>query len=265
MPDLIIIGGPNGAGKSTLFPAINNVVRIPNSYQPNTIQPDNYVNTDDIAAQFKVNNFEAGKLALSKIDKLLDTNQSLAIESTLACNWPMSVIAKAQSKHYRIYIIFVIIESPELSMARVTQRALLGKHYIPWEDIQRRYGKALYKFNKQYQHVANFWMIIDNSGLKWKELAWGGQAFRYADLWTPNIENYKYLQGLYNRYGIPNDLNTKNVHVNSNPDFMDRLTPEVIQLVQNYLDQELQNRPIGNYVAISENFTVKFTQYKPTL
>jgi predicted ABC-type ATPase len=84
MPDLIIIGGPNGAGKSTLFPAINNVVRIPNSYQPNTIQPDNYVNTDDIAAQFKVNNFEAGKLALSKIDKLLDTNQSLAIESTLA-------------------------------------------------------------------------------------------------------------------------------------------------------------------------------------
>jgi hypothetical protein len=108
-------------------------------------------------------------------------------------------------------------------------------------------------------------MIIDNSGLKWKELAWGGQAFRYADLWTPNIENYKYLQGLYNRYGIPNDLNTKNVHVNSNPDFMDRLTPEVIQLVQNYLDQELQNRPIGNYVAISENFTVKFTQYKPTL
>ena len=89
MPDLIIIGGPNGAGKSTLFPAINNVVRIPNSYQPNTIQPDNNVNTDDIAAQFKVNNFEAGKLALSKIDKLLDTNQSLAIESTLACNWPI--------------------------------------------------------------------------------------------------------------------------------------------------------------------------------
>jgi predicted ABC-type ATPase len=62
-------------------------------------------------------------------------------------------------------------------MTRVTQRALLGKHYIPMETLIQRYAKSLTYFIEKYRPIADFWLMADNSNIKINPISWGGNIY----------------------------------------------------------------------------------------
>jgi len=165
MPDLLLVAGPNGSGKSTIFPAIQKIKRFDWSDEPVKIPTKNFVNPDNIARKGRLSEIAAGKEALRQVQSHIESLNDFAIETTMAGSTYLKYLDLAIGKGYRIYIAFVFLDSAELSMIRVTQRALLGKHYIPLSRILERYQKSLRNFFENYSKRAFFWVAIDNSAL----------------------------------------------------------------------------------------------------
>ena len=256
MPDLVIIGGPNGAGKSTIFPAINLVSRQPGSFEPELIENNNFINADNIAKEYNIDDIAAARKTLKKVDELIQAHKNIAIESTLSGKWLLGAIKKARSENYRIYIFYIIIESPELSMLRVTQRALLGKHYISMNNILKRYNRSLINFFTKYKSQADFWLVSDNSNILTKPLIWGGKVYNNDKIYSSsNSGLLKIKQTL--------EFNNINLKIDESLlDLNDKFTPIVIKNVQNIVEGELANRPRGNYISVSENFKISFVKFQ---
>ena len=79
MPNLYIIAGCNGAGKTTASFTV----------LPEMLDCDEFINADEIARGLSPLNperaaIEAGRLMLTKIDKLISNEKDFAFETTLA-------------------------------------------------------------------------------------------------------------------------------------------------------------------------------------
>lgn len=90
MPNLYIIAGCNGAGKTTASYTI----------LPEILNCKEFVNADNIAAGISPFNpegvaFEAGRIMLSRIQKLLNEGVDFAFETTLATRSYVPLVKKA--------------------------------------------------------------------------------------------------------------------------------------------------------------------------
>jgi predicted ABC-type ATPase len=79
LPNLYIIAGCNGAGKTTASFTV----------LPEMLNCDEFINADEIARGLSPLNpdkaaIEAGRLMLTKIDKLISSNSDFAFETTLS-------------------------------------------------------------------------------------------------------------------------------------------------------------------------------------
>ena len=83
-PQLIIIAGPNGSGKSTIFPAIQNVNKDSFFLAPIKIKDDNFINSDNIATKYSLDDFAAGRKTIKKIKQLIEEGEDIAIETTFS-------------------------------------------------------------------------------------------------------------------------------------------------------------------------------------
>lgn len=236
-PHLIVIAGPNGSGKSTIFPALQNVETDGFPLAPVSIKDENFINPDNIAEQDSLNEFAAGKKTIEKINKLIGAEEDLAIETTLSGKTLAKHFDLAIQKGYRIYIIFLTLRSLELSMNRVTQRALLGKHYISLERIQNRYKKSLNNFFNIYKKYANIWIIVDNSSLNVKPLYWGGKDYGTKEIFCLMKEN-NYI--------------TKFIDLSLLSENDELMISQFYKRVEPLVVKEINNRPKGNYVVIQE-------------
>ena len=91
MPNLYIIAGCNGAGKTTASFTV----------LPEMLDCDEFINADEIArglSPLKPEKaaIEAGRLMLTKIDKLISNKKDFAFETTLATKSYVKTILKAQ-------------------------------------------------------------------------------------------------------------------------------------------------------------------------
>jgi predicted ABC-type ATPase len=91
MLNLYIIAGCNGAGKTTASFTV----------LPEMLNCDEFINADDIARGLSPFNpdkaaIDAGRLMLSKIDKLISNNKDFAFETTLATRSYSNKIQKAK-------------------------------------------------------------------------------------------------------------------------------------------------------------------------
>lgn len=64
---------------------------------------------------------------------------------------------------YRMSLLFVWLNSPELAIERVEARVAAGGHDIPEATIRRRYCSGLRNFFNLYQSLASAWGVYDNS------------------------------------------------------------------------------------------------------
>lgn len=151
-PRLYIIAGCNGAGKTT---ASFNVL-------PSILDCNEFVNADEIAkglSPFDPDSMAipAAKIMLQRIEKLLCSGKTFAIETTLAAKSYRNLVVKAQEKGYLVILLFFWLESQETAQKRVSQRVSEGGHNIPKEVIIRRYYSGLKNLFEIFIPIVNYW------------------------------------------------------------------------------------------------------------
>ena len=158
MPNLYIIAGCNGAGKTTASFTV----------LPEMLDCDEFINADEIARGLSPLSpdkvaIEAGRIMLSRIDKLINNQQDFAFETTLSTKSYKNTIQKARQSGYTITLIFFWLDSTELAIERVRTRVLEGGHDIPKSVIKRRYYSGIINLFNLYMPICDYWMIFNNS------------------------------------------------------------------------------------------------------
>lgn len=154
-PKLYILAGANGSGKSTiskvLLPAEGIVCVNPDEIakELNPVNP--------VAAQI-----QAGKETLKRIKALLGERKSFAIESTLSGLGYLAVLQKAKVFGYETLICYTFVDSPEVCIARIENRVKNGGHFVPPEDVRRRYYRSKRNFLERYSKEVDYWMLCYN-------------------------------------------------------------------------------------------------------
>ena len=158
-PTVYVLAGPNGAGKTTFA----------KSYLPHFAGCREFVNADLIAAGISPFNPEsqslvAGRLMLQRIDDLIESRETFALETTLAgraharrLRWMREEIG------YEIELLYFWLPTADFAVKRVAIRVSQGGHNIPEAVIRRRYNLGISNFAKLYSPLANRWQILDGS------------------------------------------------------------------------------------------------------
>ena len=155
---LYIISGCNGAGKTTASYTV----------LPEILDCREFVNADEIARGLSPFNPEgmaikAGRLMLKRIEELLTKEETFSIETTLATKSYLNLVHRAQSKGYRVNILFFWLRTPELAIQRVAERVQHGGHNIPEDVIRRRYLAGITNLFRLFISEVDYWGIYDNS------------------------------------------------------------------------------------------------------
>ncbi|MCC8038779.1 MAG: zeta toxin family protein [Bacteroidales bacterium] len=157
-PKLYIIAGPNGAGKTTASMTI----------LPELLDCREFVNADEIARGLSPLHpeemaIQAGRLQLQRIEEIIATKATFALETTLATKSYINMVRKAQALGYEVILLFFWLPSVEMAKERVLQRVSEGGHNIPEEVIERRYVAGIRNLFQIFSGAVNEWYIYDNS------------------------------------------------------------------------------------------------------
>jgi len=158
MPNLYIIAGCNGAGKTTASYTV----------LPEMLDCDEFINADEIAKGLSPFNpdkvaIEAGRIMLTKIDKLIKHKHDFAFETTLSTKSYVNKIKEAKENGYEITLVYFWLDTLELAIERVRTRVLEGGHNIAENVIRRRYFSGIKNLFKLFIPICNYWLLIDNS------------------------------------------------------------------------------------------------------
>jgi predicted ABC-type ATPase len=159
MPKCIIIAGPNGVGKTTFA----------HQYLLRDAEVVHFVNVDLIASGIsplkpEIANRTAGRLFLQELDRLASEKRDFAFETTLSGLTYVHRIKSWKAQGYRIEIIYLRVGSARLAVRRIAIRVRQGGHFVPDEDVFRRFDRSWNNFVSIYQPLADYWGVYDNTG-----------------------------------------------------------------------------------------------------
>jgi predicted ABC-type ATPase len=187
-----IIAGCNGAGKTTASFTI----------LPEYLNCVEFVNADEIARGLSPFNpqdvaIDAGRIMLKRIEDLMNSQTSFAVETTLSSKIYKSKIQEAKGKGYKTTLVFFWLNSSELAINRVKTRVAEGGHNIPTGVIERRYQAGIVNLFDIYFNLVNDLFIFDNSngGI---ELVFKKINFTEAEIVNSNI--FSTIKNQYNGY-----------------------------------------------------------------
>lgn len=171
MPRLYILCGCNGAGKTTA------------SYGslPELLDCREFVNSDEFAKSLSpfdpsTASVSASRFMIMRIQYLLDQGADFSIETTLATRTLVSILKDAKERGYKITILYLWVQSPDIAIKRVRDRVEHGGHNIPDDVLRRRYRVGLkYLFNT-YMPLSDRWIIMDNTEARLAMIAEGSSG-----------------------------------------------------------------------------------------
>ena len=156
MPQLWVVAGSNGAGKSTLTRRYL-VGRLP------IVDPDAIAReldpTDSTRIRVRV---QAGREAIHQQEALRMARTDFAIETTLSGHREMALLRHAKEAGYKITLVYIGVNSPDMSLGRISQRVAEGGHHVPPEDVARRYSRSMANLTVALQIVDRAF-VLDNS------------------------------------------------------------------------------------------------------
>ena len=163
------MAGPNGSGKSSV-------------YENAKLEWDGrsvwIVNPDLLAVRIRdVENLEptaANLEAVIRIEAWLDSSiqvhKSVGVETVLSTDKYRRLVKKAKGLGFAVWLIYVVLDSPDRSIERIRLRVAKGGHHVKDDDVRRRYGRSLQQMKWFLSEADQAW-IYDNSGAKPKQIA----------------------------------------------------------------------------------------------
>jgi predicted ABC-type ATPase len=162
-----LLAGPNGAGKTTFFELFLARRRIA------------FVNADVLARKIdreqpeKVS-YEAAEQAARERTRLLRAGRSFATETVFSHPSKIELIKQAQAAGFFVWLIYIGVASPAVSIQRVRRRVRLGGHDVPDEKIVARSKRALENLRRA-RSLADLVDVYDNTDEE--------QAYRHIARW----------------------------------------------------------------------------------
>jgi predicted ABC-type ATPase len=151
MKELIVIAGANGSGKTTFSKQILSETGL------------EFLNADELEKELTTSKLQAGKEFFKRLSSLIDSEASFIIESTLSGKYLVKIIEKVQEKGYTVRIIYIYLENPAQCIQRIKLRVNLGGHFIPDQDVIRRFYRSKSNFWNIYKNLANEWIVFYNA------------------------------------------------------------------------------------------------------
>lgn len=110
---------------------------------------------------------EANRAAVERIetwlDASLDVHKSVGVETVLSTGKYRRLVTKAKSLGFAVWLIYVVLDTPERNIERVRLRVRKGGHDVPERKIRTRYVRSLTQFPWFLDQADEAW-IYDNSG-----------------------------------------------------------------------------------------------------
>jgi predicted ABC-type ATPase len=156
-PVLVAVAGPNGAGKTTFVETFLHPLGLP-VVNPDAIARALFPDSPEEAA------YEAARAADAVRADLLDRGVSFCMETVFSDpkGAKLAFLEEARDHGYVVILIFIGLESSELSAARVMQRVESGGHDVPDEKISSRFPRVLENLRKAVAFVDHAF-LFDNS------------------------------------------------------------------------------------------------------
>ena len=155
-PSLFILAGPNGAGKSTLYAdRIKPITRAP------------FINADEIAREWagqgvKHDGYAASREAAAQRQRLIDDRRSFITETVFSHPSKLALVQTALAAGYRVVLYHVHVRLPDMSVARVAARTVMGGYAVPEQKIRERYDRNQ-ALIRQAAVLAHATLVFDNS------------------------------------------------------------------------------------------------------
>lgn len=160
-PVLAFLAGPNGAGKTTFFETYVERLGLP------------YVNADRIArllrgAEPGAEQDEIDRRAFTEAENLrralLEAGLSFCTETVFSdpVRAKLTFLEQARAAGYVVFLLFIGLESADLSVARVADRVREGGHDVPDEKLRERFPRTIANLSAAIPIVDEAF-VVDNS------------------------------------------------------------------------------------------------------
>lgn len=168
--ELLLIAGPNGAGKSTLAQSgvfqewfVDVVCLNPDLITQARLRLLGYSGfkdapTDDQEREFK----RAAEDVATTLEVMVHANGRIAVETVLSTEKYQGLVKKVLKSGGDVRMVYVVLSSPDLHIARVAARVRQGGHNVPEDKIRQRWSRSLQLFPWFASHCRDF-LVFDNS------------------------------------------------------------------------------------------------------
>jgi predicted ABC-type ATPase len=158
-PTFLMLAGPNGAGKSTF----RRRYAIPAEFS--------FADPDELArarlGRDPTNSQEALDASIeasSSVESKIKAGLSCGLETVFSDSrgQKLDLLRFAKAMGHRVGLIFIGLDDPQLSVARVMDRVEEGGHDVPDELIYRRFPRVFENLKKAIP-ICDFVLLVDNS------------------------------------------------------------------------------------------------------
>lgn len=171
-----LVGGVNGAGKTTLVSGLLERSRGGLNFDAKwfrelTDESILWLNPDRIAAEWvqegRYPDFAAANKAAAdhvevECDRLIASGASVMAETVLSSPKYIGRVAAAKRAGMRFGLIYVVLQTPEIAIARVATRVAAGGHDVPADKVAARWRRSLANLPHFFSE-ADIALVFDNS------------------------------------------------------------------------------------------------------
>jgi len=156
MPNfLYLIGGANGAGKTTFALELAEAYDLP------------YLGADLIAAELCPEDpwsarVPASREFLNRLKGYRERGESVIVESTLSGRSLARHVEAFREAGFRVEVTYIFLPSEDLHVSRVAARVQKGGHFVPEEDVRRRFVRSARNFWELFRPLSHRWHLLKN-------------------------------------------------------------------------------------------------------
>jgi predicted ABC-type ATPase len=167
---LVLLAGPNGAGKTTAAssPGVGSLLRgflrlNADDLTLKKLKLDGYAGFADAPPDVLKRYFiQAAEEVYAIATEALLNGVNVSLETVLSTDKYCALVESVLAGGGRFGLIYVALNSPDISLQRVTLRAGKGGHSVPADRLEERWKRSL-KWLPWFATRADFFYLFDNS------------------------------------------------------------------------------------------------------